>query len=55
MRMEAKSEVVTTIYDTIAVSDGLTVDFEKNVSPSNTVISGVFKKSNEIIARLSYQ
>ena len=55
MRMEAKCEVVTTIYDTIAVSDGLTVDFEKNVSPSNTIISGVFKKSNETIASLSYQ
>lgn len=52
--MEPIREVVTTVYDTIVVSDGLTVDFEKTVTPDSTVINGIFKKSNGTVASLSY-
>lgn len=52
--MEPIREVVTTVYDTIVVSEGLTVDFEKTVTPDSTVINGNFKKSNGSVASLSY-
>lgn len=52
--MEPIREVVTTVYDTIVVSDGLNADFEKTVTPDNMVINGIFKKSNALVASLSY-